>query len=611
MPPSGTVLISLTGDMRIRFGEEVLPSTVFPDRQGRLMFAYLASRHRAVPRDELAEVLWPAGPPPRWKRDVSALASRLRTLLTTAGLAGSSVLVGSGDWYELRLPDTTNLDLDDAAVRLQEATEALADSDPAHALSAAQAAAAIARSPFLPGEDGEWIGGVRRELLRILLGALDLTTSAHERCEDLPSAVETAREVVELAPFSENAYAQLMRLQLHAGNRAEALQTYHRCRELLARELGVDPGPTVQAAYLDAVRSGLGSIEAGAVPGMTSIGEQAEGNLPRPVDRFVGRHAQLEAAALGSARLVTLTGVGGVGKSRLALEVATRLAAAYADGAWQCELSPVRAERDVHNAVAADLRVSQQPGQSPEDSVLGYLHAKRLLLVVDNCEHVLDSVRALVTKVLPGCPNVAVLATSRERLGIAGEQVIDVPPLPVPAVGADSLAAASSTASVELFCVRAGAARAGFALTPANAAVVADICRRLDGVPLAIELAAARVAPLGVTEIATRLTSVSGCSGAWPRHARPGARVCRAPSTGPTAASAPSSNRSSTGSPYSPADSPSRRPRRCAVMIGPIQPKSLTQYWPWLTSPWWWLTRRRRPADTGCWRPFGSMAEPD
>jgi predicted ATPase len=231
------------------------------------------------------------------------------------------------------------------------------------------------------------------------------------------------------------------------------------------------------------------------------------GNLPTPADRFVGREHDLEtvARALASARLVTLTGVGGVGKSRLALEAAAQLGPAFPDGGWQCELSPVTANRDVVHALASALGLAQQEGLSADEGVLRYLRARRLLLVLDNCEHVLDGVAKLLTELLARCPYVAVLATSRERLAVGGEHVVAVEPLAVPAPGTDVFPTAVPPSAVELFCVRAGAARGSFELTSANAAAVAEICRRLDGVPLALELAAARVATLGVRDIVARL----------------------------------------------------------------------------------------------------------
>ncbi|MGH2819640.1 MAG: ATP-binding protein, partial [Actinomycetota bacterium] len=296
-----------------------------------------------------------------------------------------------------------------------------------------------------------------------------------------------------------------MRLHMAAGDRAEALRAYARCRELLTAELGVDPALETEAVYLETLRAGLDS------PITVSIGPESEGgpagNLPAATTTFVGRDRDLEgvAASLERARLVTLTGVGGVGKSRLALEAAARFTAAYPDGAWQLELTRVATADSVSHAVAVTLGAQQRPEATVEDSIVDLLRNKHLLLVVDNCEHVLDAIARLLETVLRACPRVVVLATSRERLGLDGEHVMVVEPLDLPAAGTDALASMLRPASVQLFCDRAAATRPGFGLTPANAAAVADICRRLDGVPLALELAAARVRSLSVREVAERL----------------------------------------------------------------------------------------------------------
>lgn len=504
-PSSGTIRVALTGDMCVQVDGDVVASKAFPGRQGRLMFAYLAANHRPVSRDELADVIWSGEVPPHWKRDLSALASRLRTLLTGVGLTGSTVLVGAGDWYELQLPDSVEVDLDLAVTRLRDATEALAAGDAPWALEAAHTAMTVARRPFLPGEDADWIEARRQLLLRTLHGALDVTVAALEQRDEITSALEFSREAVELSPFTEHGYSRLMRLHLKAGDRAEALRTFHYCRELLTRELGVDPGPELQAAYLEVLRSNLTTRNATS-PLEVPASDRIRGRLPVPVDRFVGRGAELEciATALASARLVTLTGVGGVGKSRLALESGIRLAPANPDGAWLCELSPVTAGSDVAHALANDLGVTPEPGVSTEESVERYLRDKKLLLIVDNCEHVLDSVAVLLRTLLLHCSGLSVLATSRERLGAGGEHVIEVPPLAVPALGTTDLSSAAGVEAVELFSARA-AAQTGFTLTSENVAAVAEICRRLDGIPLALELAAARVAALGVRDVATRL----------------------------------------------------------------------------------------------------------
>jgi predicted ATPase len=230
------------------------------------------------------------------------------------------------------------------------------------------------------------------------------------------------------------------------------------------------------------------------------------GNLPRQVTTFVGREVEVETLAslvLGSS-LVTLTGVGGVGKTRLALQVAADVAHEFPDGAWLCELAPVADPDAVWDTLAASLCVQRNPGRPLDVTVLEYLGAKRLLLVLDNCEHLLDVVARLVDEIAHGCPRLAVLATSREGLALAGEHLVAVPTLGVPGEDADSDAVAHSDA-VHLFCDRAHDAKSDFALTERNAAAVGQLCRQLDGIPLAIELAAARVRSLSPEELVTRL----------------------------------------------------------------------------------------------------------
>jgi predicted ATPase len=230
------------------------------------------------------------------------------------------------------------------------------------------------------------------------------------------------------------------------------------------------------------------------------------GNLPRQMTSFVGRAREVESV-IGSLRgrqLVTLTGVGGVGKTRLALQAAAETAADFPDGAWLCELAPVTNPDAVWDALAASLGVKPALGRGLSDTLLEYLALKTLLLVLDNCEHLLDAVARLVDAITRSCPQVVVLATSREGLGLAGERMIAVPSLGLPEPGAaiEVLAAADA---VQLFVARAGDARADFALAPNNATAIAQLCRRLDGIPLALELAAARVRSLAPEDLVTRL----------------------------------------------------------------------------------------------------------
>jgi predicted ATPase/class 3 adenylate cyclase len=230
------------------------------------------------------------------------------------------------------------------------------------------------------------------------------------------------------------------------------------------------------------------------------------GNLPVPVSSFIGRASELERAwaALGQGRVVTLTGPGGVGKTRLAVQAAAQVAPWFGDGAWLAELAPVRDPAGVADAVAAVFGVTAQAGQGTGEALAEFLRGKELLLVLDNCEHLLEAAAALATGLARSCPRLVILATSREALGVEGERLVPVPPLGVPGAGAglDAIVAAEA---VRLFAERAAAVKPGFQVTAQNAAAVTTVCRRLDGVPLAIELAAARVPAMTPAELARRL----------------------------------------------------------------------------------------------------------
>ena len=232
--------------------------------------------------------------------------------------------------------------------------------------------------------------------------------------------------------------------------------------------------------------------------------EAFAGNLPVQLSSFVGRAGELGqvAAAMQRSPLVTVTGPGGVGKTRLALQAAADQLPSFGDGAWLCELAPAQDGEAMAQAVLATLRARPRPGLSTAGSVVEFLRTRSaLLLVLDNCEHLADAAATLAAAILRRCSGVRVLATSQQALGVGGEQVFALRPLSLPPPEA-GMAAASGSDAVSLFAQRAAAARGDFSLSPGNVAAVGEICRRLDGIPLAIELAAARVAALRPAEIA-------------------------------------------------------------------------------------------------------------
>jgi predicted ATPase len=236
-------------------------------------------------------------------------------------------------------------------------------------------------------------------------------------------------------------------------------------------------------------------------------------NLPASLTSFVGReHETREVKRLLSmTRLLTLTGAGGSGKTRLALEVARGLVGAYPDGVWLIEFAALSDPALVPQAVAAALDVRDQPGRPLEDTLADHLRSRSLLLLLDNCEHLVDGAARLADTLLSTCPNLKILATSRETLGVPGEALWTVPPLSLPDVdGAPTVEDLMRCEAVMLFVDRARSRLPAFELTEENAGSTASVCRKLDGIPLAIELATARMGALEVEQVAQRLEDSLG-----------------------------------------------------------------------------------------------------
>ncbi|MCA1843194.1 MAG: AfsR/SARP family transcriptional regulator, partial [Actinobacteria bacterium] len=309
-------------------------------------------------------------------------------------------------------------------------------------------------------------------------------------------------------PEREGTRALLMQGLYRQGRHTEALAAYQSWRRHLADELGLEPSPALQRLEREILR------HEHHAPMPPSLGGHRH-NLPRALSPFVGRRAELEGLAhlLGSARLVTLTAVGGAGKTRLAIQLGTQVLGDYPDGVFLVEFAPLADPALVPRQVAAALGMAVEGVETLPalvDRLGRYLESRHLLLLLDNCEHLVGAIAALTETLLARCPKVVVLATSRESLGVAGERIWRVPSL-------------SEDDGVALLCQRAREAAPAFALTPANAPAVGQICRRLDGIPLAIELAAARVSHLSPAQVAERLDDrfrllTGGARTALPRH---------------------------------------------------------------------------------------------
>ncbi len=371
---------------------------------------------------------------------------------------------------------------------------------------------------LLPEIYDDWSFFERERLRDLFFADLERLTARHAAQGDLQAAIGYAGQIRRHDPLREDAARQLMALHYRAGDRGAALQEYRRIAQALHDELDAPPMPETTAVY-EAILRGETLPGTSARPVEIERAWAPPHNLPAQLTSFIGREAEMAALSelLGPAdgrppcRLLTLTGPGGSGKTRLAVETAAQAIQAFAQGAWWVDLAPLASEMRVARAAATALGVQIGPDQPPEEALADYLAGKKLLLALDNCEHLIDECARLAHFLLARCPRLVILATSREPLHVAGEQVWPVPALPLPAalpggpVSAAALAALAANACIQLFTARAQAQQPGFRLTAANAPAVSEICRRLDGIPLAIELAAAHVRTLPPAQIARRL----------------------------------------------------------------------------------------------------------
>jgi len=496
-----------------RFGVEV-DGVLAPDARlgqlGKVALGFLATeRSRSVSRDELADVIWGESPPPTWSDALRGVVSRVRSVLEAAGLPGATTLAGAAGCYQLLLPAGTVVDVEQAVGALDAAREALAGGRTGAAVGAAREAVALTGGQFLAGSGGEWVERRQRSLDELRLDALEVLSAAAAAAGQLALATEAAEAAIDLQPLRESAYVRLAGAHDAAGNRAEALRAYERCRITLAEELGVNPSPTTEAAYI--------RLLADPPP----VGEPHQ--LPSSITSFVGRALAIAEVRKGlrTPRLLSLVGVGGVGKSRLALQVAGEVAGEYADGVWLVELAALGDPSLVALQVLSVVGAPEVRDEPTAESVARHLGPSRLLLVLDNCEHLVDACAELADILLRRCPGLRILTTSRESLGVPGESIWPVPPLTTP--GLRRYPAASEALldfeAVRLFVDRASAVAPDLALGDGDLVDVASIVHRLEGIPLAVELAAAWAKVLSVADIARRVDDRFGLLVGGPRTA--------------------------------------------------------------------------------------------
>jgi predicted ATPase/DNA-binding SARP family transcriptional activator len=502
------VQIRILGSFEVQTDAGVFADVPGTRLRGLLIALALEPGH-VVPKATLVDWIWGERPPSEAANALQRLVSRLRKALP------DGLIDGQPDGYRLTVePDAVD------AVRFERLVgQARADSDPRR-VGLLREALALWRGAAMQGvvqESAAFNAAVTR-LEGLRLTALEDRFDAEVGLGHGGELVTELTDLVAAHPLRERLVAALMRTLVATGRDTEALLVYQRTREALASELGVDPSPELSAVHVALLRGELGRREDGR-----------KTNLRAELTSFVGRDADVAAIRelVAEHRLATLIGPGGSGKTRLATETACTLLPDLPDGAWLVELAAIGAGGDVAQSALAglglrDALLGEAQNAELTDRLVAAIREREALLILDNCEHVIESAAAFAHRVLGECPRLRILATSREPLGITGEALRLVEPLALPDAY-PSRAEMESSPAVQLLRDRAGAVRRDFAVDARTLPTMVRVCRALDGMPLAIELAAARLRTMSIDQLACRLDDrfrllTSGSRTALPRH---------------------------------------------------------------------------------------------
>jgi predicted ATPase/DNA-binding SARP family transcriptional activator len=480
------VRISLLGGFSVRVaGQPVTRSWRLNKAKTLVKVLALAPDHR-LHRDRVVHFLWP---------DVGArvAANNLHQVLhAVRGALGPPAIELHDEMVQLGPPGRLAVDVDGFEGCAAQA-RASADLDLLHA------ALRLWTGPLLPEDvDAGWAIEHRERLSDLHAAVVRQLGSTLFEAGQAEAALAQVEPLAATRPLDEQLHRLLIELLVGCGRRWEAIEVYERLRHALDEAYAADPEPPTRALYRRLLTGGNSNPTAGPH------------NLPEASTSFVGRRRLLAELSrnMERTRLLSLTGVGGVGKSRLAIELARLVGGRpeLTDGVWLVELAGIQDPEVVPSAVAAALRITLPNGSSPVAGLVEQLAGRSLLLLLDNCEHLLETVGGLVSRLLARCPDVLILATSREPLALPAELAYRVPSLELPTSAAPTdLRELSGLEAVQLFVERAWLAMPSFRLNSRTAGPVARICRQLDGIPLALELAAARLAHLTVDELADGL----------------------------------------------------------------------------------------------------------
>ena len=513
------VRIHLLGGFRVWVGSHAIDDGAWRLRKSRAVIKLLAlTPQRQAHREQVLEHLWPDLTP-------EAALNNLHQTLHIARRAFSLPFPAGGAPAFLTMRDQVlALAPTEAAwVDVDAFEEAATFAANGGGIDVYEKAVSLYGGELLP-EDRfeEWVVPRRDILQHRYLALLIELSRLYEGSGEHTRAADLFSEVLQHDPAHEEAHSGLMRLFARTGRRQEALKQFDRLQTVLHDELQVEPHQSI-IQLRDAIMAGqIPSLDSQLpapihLDGRRHTAREAQrerpaprlGNLPAPLTRFVGRARELEqlSGSLRENRLITLTGPGGCGKTRLALEMARSATDAFSDGGvWWVDLAPLSDPDLVPRAVATALGIREHVDETVSAALTERLGSTTALLVIDNCEHLLEATATLVESLLSRCRNLKILVTGREGLGLTGEIRWPVPSLTLPPPNASlSTTEMETFEAVQLFVARSRAAHPAFVMTPAVAAAVGELCRRLDGLPLAIELAAAQIRSLAPDQILSRL----------------------------------------------------------------------------------------------------------
>jgi predicted ATPase/DNA-binding SARP family transcriptional activator len=495
-----TLQIHLLGDFCVCIGEKSIEANHWKLRKAKTLIKLLAlAPHHRLHREKLMDLLWP-------ETDLQAATDSLHQTLHS--LRGNLKPYCSNPrryiQFEKELvslcPDTQIwIDVEAFEAAAKEATRSR-DSE-----SYQVALALYTGDLLLEDRYEEWAISRREELRQKYIHLLFELGKLFESREEFPPAIDAFRKILVNDPLQEEAHTSLMHAYALVGQRPQALNQYRTLQEVLQKELGAEPDLQSTLLYQEILS---GRLPASKIVPRSYTQPSPRHNLPRSLSTFVGREKEIEQVKVltTSSRLVTLTGSGGVGKTSLAIRVAEALLIDYIDGVWLVELDSLSKEQLVPYAVAGVFGVSEDQDGTVLENLMESLCTKILMVVLDNCEHLVEACARLVEALLQACPNLHILTTSREALGIKGEILYQVPTLSFPEASIlPDVSALTQFEAVRLFVETAQSMQPAFKITEENAPSIVQICQQLDGIPLALELAAARTRLLSAEQIAARL----------------------------------------------------------------------------------------------------------